>query len=358
MKASFFDRFFKKHLTGSRAKARFSLLGSCLLFAAFSLVMTVVNLLTLHGIFACFTLLFGALCGMNLYLILRKTEKGEQIARVLFWIEIPSFLLLCLLVGEPEGFSVLWAVLIPFVALLLYGRAGGTALASVSFLLLACFCWIPACRTLLPEVYSASMLLHFPFLYLSCFAFAFFLDALHTFSEKTILHARNTYRDLSLVDQLTGLQNETAYYRFLVEIDRAVEERHADFAVVVMDVNGLKITDDTYGHRYGCQLIIEAGHRLPAIFPGCQHFHIGGDEFVVVAEGDARKHLKEYMEEFRRRLTYTKITFEGQELVLSVAAGVSYSSFGESYSEVFQRADDAMYENKKILKATYGIGGR
>ena len=50
MKQPFFDRFFQKYLTGSRAKARFSFLFTSLLFAALSLVMTVVNLLSLHGI--------------------------------------------------------------------------------------------------------------------------------------------------------------------------------------------------------------------------------------------------------------------------------------------------------------------
>lgn len=358
MRSGFFEGFFQKYLTGSRAKARFSLLCTQALFAALSLVMTVVNLVTDHGIFSCFTLLFGALCGLNFYLSLCKGEKGERIAKLLFFFEVPAFLLLCILLGEPEGVSVIWAGLIPFAALLVYEKPSGIALASISFFLLGFFFWIPAGRAMLPEVYAPLFLLHFPFFYLGCALFSFFVSALHSSSEQNILHARNTYRDLSRVDQLTGLQNETSYYHFLVEIERAVEKRKANFAVVVMDVNGLKITDDTYGHRFGCQLIIEAGHRLPGIFPGCRHFHIGGDEFVVIAEDEAREHLAEYMEEFRKQLTYSKITFEGVELVLSVASGVAYSSFGEIYSEVFQRADEAMYKNKKLLKETYGIAGR
>ena len=358
MQSNFFEDFFKKHLTGSRAKARFALLGAQALFALLGVLMTVVNLVTDHGIFSCFTLLFGALCGLNFYLVLSKARKGEKIAKLLFFIESLGFLLLCLLLGEPEGLSILWACLLPFAAELLYEKRSALALSILGLAILAFFCWIPVGRALLPETYGSLFLIHFPFVYLGCGLFALFVGTLHASSEKTILTARNTYRDLSRVDQLTGLQNETSYYHFLTEIDRAVEERRANFAVVVMDVNGLKITDDTYGHRFGCQLIIQAGHMLPAIFPGCRHFHIGGDEFVVIAEGEAREHLAEYMEEFRKRLTYSKITFEGVELVLSVASGVAYSSFGERYSEVFQRADEAMYANKKILKATYGIAGR
>ena len=358
MKTTFYERFFQKYLTSSRARARVSFLGAQILFAALALTMTVVNLATDHGIFSCFTLLFGALCGLNLFLVLRKKEQGERIAKPLFFLEVFAFLLLCILLGEPEGLAVIWAGLIPFAAFLLYEKKSAIALTILCLLSLVFFFWIPAGRALLPEAYTSLFLVHFPFFYLGCALFSLFADALHSTSERTILHARNTYRDLSRIDQLTGLQNETSYYHFLVEIDHAVEERRASFAVVVMDVNGLKMTDDTYGHRFGCQLIIEAGHRLPGIFPGCRHFHIGGDEFVVIAEGDAREHLEDYMEEFRKQLTYSHITFEGVELMLSVASGVAYSSFGETYSEVFQRADEAMYENKKILKKTYGIAGR
>ncbi|MBQ7173644.1 MAG: GGDEF domain-containing protein [Clostridia bacterium] len=365
MKDDFFAKFLRRHLTGERARTRFLFLSVYFLFATLSLIMTLVILFTIDngGQYAIFAFLFSALCGLDAYLLFRKTERAEIISKVLFCVEIPAFLILFIIVGGPErldngGFSVLWAALVPFAAVLLFKRKGGAIFSLVIFLILGFCFWTPAGRSLLQYDYSLPFYVRFPLFYLACLLLSMFFETVRDFTEKELLRARNNYRKLSFTDQLTGLGNETAYYRFLQKLDTEIKEKNLKFAVVVMDVNGLKATDDTYGHRYGCHLIVTAGHRLPSIFPGCQHFHIGGDEFVVVAEGDACEKLDGYMEAFRKQLTYSKVRYDGKDLILSVAAGVAFSSFGESYGEVFQRADDLMYDNKKRLKEIYRIAGR
>ncbi|MCQ2771175.1 MAG: GGDEF domain-containing protein [Clostridia bacterium] len=164
---------------------------------------------------------------------------------------------------------------------------------------------------------------------------------------------------LSKTDVLTGLGNETAYFEYVDKINGRIEkENYHDFAVVLMDLNGLKATNDKYGHRYGCHLVVESGHRLPILFTTSKLFHIGGDEFVGIVEGDNFKKLESLIKRFDEDFTHTRIAYEGHDLLLSLARGYSVCQGGEHYRNVFQRADEMMYENKAIIKEKYHIESR
>ena len=95
---------------------------------------------------------------------------------------------------------------------------------------------------------------------------------------------RKVLTKLSNLDVLTGLKNENAYYRYLDKLDQRSKEEDIRYAVILMDVNGLKYTDDTFGHQYGAHLIHTAGQILPTVFKNSEIFHTGGDEFVCVVE--------------------------------------------------------------------------
>lgn len=170
--------------------------------------------------------------------------------------------------------------------------------------------------------------------------------------------SRNFLRNLVRTDQLTGLGNETSYFTNVDEINKLIESNNIDFAVMVMDVNGLKATNDAYGHRYGCHLVVETGHILPTIFKTSKLFHIGGDEFVCIIMGDDLDNFDNVLNDFKNKLEYQKIHFEGKELILSLAHGYAYCEEGMIYQDVFQKADENMYANKKEVKEKYNIMGR
>ena len=159
------------------------------------------------------------------------------------------------------------------------------------------------------------------------------------------------------MDVLTGLKNENAYYKYLDDIDFKCAEKEFDYAVIVMDVNGLKHVDDTYGHRFGAHLISKAGKILPTVFKNCDIFHTGGDEFVCVITTEF-DNLEEFLEDFGNTLEYQIITYENVDLVLSLARGFAIHKKGEKYNDTYQRADREMYVNKEHVKAKHNIKGR
>ncbi len=165
--------------------------------------------------------------------------------------------------------------------------------------------------------------------------------------------------ELSYVDELTGLLNERSYIDAVEELDDAIKNgEDIKYAVILMDVNNLKATNDAYGHRYGCHLIVRCGHLLPEVFKSSKLFHIGGDEFIAIVLGEDLDNFDILMEEFKKTFDYSLIEFDGHELIFSVAHGIGFYQKGDKFQDVLQRADQEMYVNKKALKEKYGMKSR
>ena len=169
---------------------------------------------------------------------------------------------------------------------------------------------------------------------------------------------RDYLKKISYTDQLTGLGNETAYYKKLEELSNDIKKNTANFGIVVLDLNNLKQTNDQYGHRFGCHLVVTCGQILPSIFPSSKHYHIGGDEFVVITEGEDLIHIEDRLKDFDDKLSYEKVLFEEHDLILSVARGFAMHKGDDTYNETFQIADMEMYKNKEMMKEKYNISIR
>lgn len=165
--------------------------------------------------------------------------------------------------------------------------------------------------------------------------------------------------EMSYVDELTGLLNERSYINEVTEIEESInKEEDIAFAVILMDVNNLKATNDKYGHRFGCSLVVRCGHTLPTLFNSSNMYHIGGDEFLVIVRGEDYSNFEATMKKFDETMLYSLVNYEGKELIFSVARGYSVYQKGQRYKDVLQIADNAMYENKKYLKEKYHMQGR
>ena len=165
--------------------------------------------------------------------------------------------------------------------------------------------------------------------------------------------------ELSYLDGLTGLLNERSYIETIEKLDKMIDAgEDVPFAVVLMDVNNLKATNDQYGHRFGCSLVVRSGQTLPHIFPTSKVFHVGGDEFIAIVQNEDYRDFEKTMQRFDEAMLYSLVTYEGVELIFSVARGYHVREKGEHFKDALQIADKAMYENKKMLKEKYNMKGR
>ena len=159
-------------------------------------------------------------------------------------------------------------------------------------------------------------------------------------------------------DALTGVRSKSAYNSDTISINKEIKrDEIVNFAVVMIDMNNLKYINDTYGHEIGnnyiigcCRLICNAFKRSPV-------YRIGGDEFVAILRGDNYLIRGDLVEELKREFEDSYSNENQQEYNrFSASIGISDYIRGEDkhFEDVFNRADNDMYEQKMKFKQKHG----
>lgn len=158
---------------------------------------------------------------------------------------------------------------------------------------------------------------------------------------------------LAFVEPMTKLGNSLAYKNKLEALSADIANGNADFALFVMDLNGLKKVNDNYGHEKGDAYIKNAADIIRSVFGEKNSFRIGGDEFAAVLGGQSDEEIKAFIEKLDDKMScFNKGKTEIFDQVHIAVGGSSYRN-GEDKepADVFRRADSAMYEDKKRKKA-------
>ena len=168
--------------------------------------------------------------------------------------------------------------------------------------------------------------------------------------EKEHLKALNTEKELARRDELTGVKNKTAYKELEKSVQANIDNGmdYLPFAIIVCDANNLKKINDTQGHVAGDEYINNSAMLLCHIFEHSPVFRVGGDEFVVFLRGNDYSNRVDLMNKLRGQVIDNLQSGEGPILASGMAAYAPESD--TMVSEIFDRADKAMYENKMNLK--------
>jgi diguanylate cyclase (GGDEF)-like protein len=118
-------------------------------------------------------------------------------------------------------------------------------------------------------------------------------------------------------------------------------------AMLFVDVDGLKMINDTFGHRAGDESLIEVANLLSK---GVRHSdvvaRIGGDEFGVLLESADEQSAQETAARLIDQISSCEFKHDGETLPLSVAIGVGMIDALDTAEAVMDRADEAMYRRK------------
>jgi diguanylate cyclase (GGDEF)-like protein len=180
------------------------------------------------------------------------------------------------------------------------------------------------------------------------------IELLNMAFENMAMRLRERERELRFFanrDSLTGLRNVTSYKSWETEFDKTIENQTAKFGVVVLDLNWLKETNDTYGHDVGDKVIAAAAKAISDVFKRSPVFRIGGDEFLVVLQ---YRDLEDHEELLKRLddICANTLIKETGNTPISIASGFAMfeADRDQSLNDVFKRADKAMYERKRKTK--------
>lgn len=150
---------------------------------------------------------------------------------------------------------------------------------------------------------------------------------------------------MAYTDSLTGLNNRSAYDKRIDEIS-APSYKAGVMGVLVMDINDLKVINDTKGHKAGDMALQDFTACLLRLLPEkAELFRIGGDEFVVFIPTIRDDHLETLAN------TITEF-FKNRKAIYTVAVGwdIFIPKKKEKFINIIIRADSAMYICKANMK--------
>lgn len=162
-------------------------------------------------------------------------------------------------------------------------------------------------------------------------------------TERILLE--NKLRDMAERDSLTNLNNRRSFENKFHKYDSHYCE---NLSIILIDVDGLKIINDTLGHFAGDRIIIAAANIIQKQFENFGYVsRIGGDEFSVILSGYTNKEIEEFLHQMYELIdAYNTST---DTLKLSLSHGYSYLSSGVAAVEyMYQEADNFMYQNKLL----------
>ena len=181
------------------------------------------------------------------------------------------------------------------------------------------------------------------FLVISCLNFFFSILRYKIFDEASTLKKENS------VDALTGLYNRKYfehYFRFHHKEDELS-------ALIHIDLDNFKMVNDTMGHQEGDSVLIKVAEILNNNFQKSDCIaRVGGDEFMVFMPKLSEDQL--VYERIQSLLSQFPVVVEGEakQIPVSLSIGVVFSKENEflSYSQLYEKADTAMYQAKKSGK--------
>ena len=191
---------------------------------------------------------------------------------------------------------------------------------------------------------------HSPFYSVGCLIGTCIIHTYVVQDEKTE-HQRSlvTAKQIAYRDPLTGVKSKRAYQEDKDKFDHKISSLQLkELGVIVFDVNDLKKDNDNLGHEEGDKYIIAGCNMICGQFQHSPVYRIGGDEFVVILEGDDYRDRVSLLDEFDRQMEQNRL--EGK-LVISTGLDIFRPGRDIDFNSIFERADQRMYERKKALKA-------
>lgn len=172
-------------------------------------------------------------------------------------------------------------------------------------------------------------------------------------AERSAVEERATARKLADTDFLTGLANRRA---FLAAIERHAQVDGGPLAVALVDLDGFKPINDTFGHVTGDVLLVEISRRLRAVAdPAGLVARLGGDEFAILLPGwsqvDAARLVAGAIEQIARPYAH-----QGRNLIVSACAGITWSSAATGdATQTIRTADMALFTAKHRGRGQFEI---
>jgi diguanylate cyclase (GGDEF)-like protein len=132
-------------------------------------------------------------------------------------------------------------------------------------------------------------------------------------------------------------------------------EHPSNIFVMVLDLDHFKRINDTLGHVAGDEVLRKASEVLAKELRNDDVFgRWGGEEFVIISKIN-RDALDIMISRLMRSLRTIHIDGAPEDFAVTMSVGVTAAQVGESFDDVFKRADEAMYKVKQAGRASWQL---
>lgn len=315
------------------------LLFSCLVLGMVSTFMTVVNIITEEFVIMWITLGFAVFCFLLFFCNLTKIAFLQNLSKIALGIGIVALFAMFTVTGNPQGFSVIWAALLPACGLLLFEMTGGIILSLAVWLMLIFFFWTDLGKSLLlhPEVYTDTFMTRFPMLYIAFLAVSVVLAAMFYITQRSLYRM---YRH----DPLTKAYNRVGFNEAIA--NSLQDKRHPSACgFIIGDIDHFKLVNDTYGHFAGDKVLTSISSIMMEATnnPVCRW---GGEEFAIfVCDGQSPLAIAEGI---RKKVEETEVDADGVKINVTISLGYTETMWSPTLkaTELCRDADKALYQAK------------
>lgn len=177
------------------------------------------------------------------------------------------------------------------------------------------------------------------------------LNELHKLLVPVLKHALK-FSELNAIvykDHLTKIGNRAYYEASLQHAIEQCNRTHQGLALMVLDINDFKPINDTFGHLKGDEVLQRFAQVLTkSVRTSDQVFRLGGDEFAIILQPaeacSVSKVQQRILKEIDNELSLKELNF-------SSSMGFSYWQIGNSANDLFEQADQYLYQQKALIKA-------
>lgn len=175
---------------------------------------------------------------------------------------------------------------------------------------------------------------------------------LHCIKLRSMDQAERLKNALSQItkDPLTKVNNRNAFNTYMENnLQKALNNNEKlNFGIIVCDVNNLKNTNDTLGHKVGDSLIINGCKKICNIFKHSPVYRVGGDEFAIILQNEDFENRFSLLNDFQKDMI-SNIN-NPDEITIASGLAVYDPLLDKNVNDVFVRADAEMYKEKKRMK--------
>lgn len=162
--------------------------------------------------------------------------------------------------------------------------------------------------------------------------------------SKELKKTNQNLERLARVDELSGLYNRRYFFESIEELHKQDED--ITYAIILVDIDNLKVVNDNYGHPCGDLVIDMVASSMRKVVNNGKCFRMGGDEFIILLPEATREAASEVAENLLKTISDSPVKMGDSLRNVTVSLGIGVRSKGVDVQEVLALADRKLYKSK------------